>query len=202
MMPALAILAGYLLGSIPFGLLLGKLARGRDVRQAGSGNIGAANVARVVGASAGLATLLLDAGKGAAAVWLAGIATRAQIDWEVAAGIAAILGHLFPVWLKFRGGRGVATAAGVFLLIGPLAVAGAAAVWLIAMLVWRYASLSSIFAATALPVLMYWLYAPGYHPPQTVSFGAILAALLVIWRHRPNLERLVAGTEPRFGRKR
>jgi glycerol-3-phosphate acyltransferase PlsY len=202
MMPALAVIAGYLLGSIPFGLLLAKLAGGRDIRLAGSGNIGAANVARVIGAWAGGMTLLLDAGKGMAAVWLAGLVTHSTIHGQVAAGMAAILGHLFPVWLKFRGGRGVATAAGVFLLIGPLAVAGAAVVWVVAMLVWRYASLSSILAATALPPLMYWLYAPGYHPPQAVSLGAILAAVLIIWRHRPNLERLVAGTEPRFGRKR
>jgi acyl phosphate:glycerol-3-phosphate acyltransferase len=202
MTPALAVLAGYLLGSIPFGLLVAKLARTRDIRRAGSGNIGAANVARVAGVWAGLATLLLDAGKGAAAVWLAGLLTPSQTDWQVAAGIAAVLGHLFPVWLKFRGGRGVATAAGAFVLISPIAVGGAVVVWIIVMLIWRYASLSSIFAAAALPLLMYWLYAPGYHPPQAVSLGAIIASLLIIWRHRPNLQRLMAGTEPRFGRKR
>jgi acyl phosphate:glycerol-3-phosphate acyltransferase len=197
----LALLGGYLLGAIPFGLLLAKLARGRDVRRAGSGNIGAANVARVAGLWAGLATLLLDAGKGAAAIWLAGLLTHDHMAWVMAAGIAAVLGHLFPVWLKFRGGRGVATTAGVFLPIAPLAVVAAAMIWIVAMAAWRYASLSSILAAAAMPLLLYWLYAPGYHPPEVVSFAAIIASLLVIWRHRANLERLVAGTEPRFSRR-
>jgi acyl phosphate:glycerol-3-phosphate acyltransferase len=200
-MPALALLAGYLLGAIPFGVLFAKLARRGDIRQAGSGNIGAANVARVAGLPAGLATLLLDAGKGAAAVWLAGLLTHGRITWVMAAGIAAVLGHLFPVWLKFRGGRGVATAAGIFLLIAPFAVAAAAMLWIAVLAVWRYASLSSVVAAAALPLLLYWLYAPGYHPPESVSFAGILAALLVIWRHRANLERLAAGTEPRFNRR-
>jgi len=202
MMTVLALLIGYLLGSIPFGLIVSKIAGRRDVREAGSGNIGAANVTRVMGFGAGAATLLLDAGKGAASVWLAGLLTQNESSWVMAAGIAAILGHLFPVWLKFQGGRGVATAAGVFLLIGPMAVAAAAAIWLVVMLIWRYASLSSILAAASLPLALYWLYAPGYHPPRAVALGAIIASLLVIWRHRPNLQRLIAGTEPRFSRRR
>jgi len=116
----LPIAVGYLLGSIPFGVLIARVVGGADIRRAGSGNIGATNVARVVGAKAGIATLLLDAGKGALAVWIA-MRLRPSEAVIAAAGLAAILGHLFPVWLKFRGGKGVATAIGTFLMIGWLA---------------------------------------------------------------------------------
>lgn len=187
----------YVLGSIPFGYFIGKLS-GRDIRQAGSGNIGAANVTRVVGRGAGLLTLLLDGAKGSLAVWLTGRLAPGHGSWLMAAALAAIVGHMYPVWLGFRGGRGVATTAGAFLLISWKAVLGAGMVWLVTMLIWRYASLSSIMAAVALPLLMEILYAPGHAPSRTISLGTALASLLVIWRHRPNLQRLIAGTEPRF----
>ncbi len=189
---------GYLLGSIPFGYLIARVAGGSDIRQTGSGNIGATNVARTLGLGAGVLTLLLDAGKGALAVWLAGRYGHGVASPLVFAGVAAILGHLFPVWLKFHGGRGVATAIGVFLMIGWIAVVVDLVVWVVAMIVWRYASLSSMLWAAALPLLMYWLYAPGLHPPPEISVGTVLAAILILWRHRENMRRLVEGTEPRM----
>lgn len=191
-------LAAYFLGSIPFGLLIAKLRGRGDIRQAGSGNIGAANVARVVGAGAGVLTLLLDAGKGTLAVWLTARFTGENIAWMTVAGVAAILGHLFPVWLRFHGGRGVATGAGVFLLICPKAVGAAMVLWILVVAFWPYVSLGSIAAAAALPLLTYLLWAPGHAPPLVVSVGVLLAAVLIIWKHRPNIERLLAGTETKL----
>jgi glycerol-3-phosphate acyltransferase PlsY len=195
-------LAGYLLGSIPFGYLIVKLGQGRDIRAAGSGNIGAANVTREVGTAAGVATLLLDAAKGYLAVWLAAHFTGQSLRWMVFAALAAIVGHLFPVWLKFRGGRGVATGAGVFLPICWPAVVGALAIWALVVMFWRYVSLGSMAAAASLPLLVYFLYAPGHAPSHVLSLGTALAAALIIVKHRPNIGRLIAGTEPRFELRR
>lgn len=192
----------YLLGSIPFGFLIVKLREGRDIRAIGSGNIGAANVTRTAGPGAGVLTLLLDAAKGYLAVWLAARLTEENITWMVTAGLAAMIGHLFPVWLRFRGGRGVATAVGVFLPICSTAVLAALVIWLLVLAFWRYVSLGSIAAAAALPLLVYLLYAPGHAPPLTVSISTTLAAGLIIVRHRPNIERLIAGTEQRFTLRR
>lgn len=188
----------YLLGSIPFGFLIVKLREGRDIRAAGSGNIGAANVTRVIGPAAGAMTLLLDAAKGYLAVWGAAHITGEDTTWMVMAALAAIVGHLFPVWLGFRGGRGVATGLGVFLVICWPAVLAALAIWIVVVLIWRYVSLGSILATASLPLLMYLLYAPGHAPPRGLSLGATLAAVLIIVKHRPNLERLIAGTENRL----
>jgi glycerol-3-phosphate acyltransferase PlsY len=197
------VLLGYVLGSIPFGYLLVRARSGGDVRAMGSGNIGATNVARTAGMSIGVATLLLDAGKGYFAVWLAGHFSGGNIRIMMYAGLAAILGHVFPVWLKFSGGKGVATALGVFLMISWAAVVAAVAIFAIVVLFWRYVSLASVSAAAALPLLVYLLYAPGHAPPSAVTAGTLLAAVLVIVKHRLNIERLMAGTEPRFemGRK-
>jgi glycerol-3-phosphate acyltransferase PlsY len=199
----LLVLLGYVLGSIPFGYLLVRARSGGDVRAMGSGNIGATNVARTAGMSTGVATLLLDAGKGYFAVWLAGHFSGGNIRIMMYAGLAAILGHVFPVWLKFSGGKGVATALGVFLMISWAAVAAAVAIFAIVVLFWRYVSLASVSAAAALPLLVYLLYAPGHAPPAAVTAGTLLVAALVIVKHRENIERLMAGTEPRFemGRK-
>ena len=193
-------LAGYLLGSIPFGYLIVKLGRGGDIRAAGSGNIGATNVTRVAGAAAGVATLLLDAGKGYVAVWAAGQFTSGDINWMAMAGLAAIVGHLFPVWLGFRGGKGVATAVGVFVPICWQAVAAGLLIWLAVVAVWRYVSLGSIVAAASLPMLIYALYAPGSGnaPPYGVSLATAAASVLIIAKHRANFERLLAGTESRL----
>lgn len=188
----------YLLGSIPFGYLIVKLREGRDIRAAGSGNIGAANVTRTVGLGAGIATLVLDALKGYVAVWLMALITEDKIRWMMAAALAAILGHLFPVFLKFKGGRGVATGVGAFLLISWHAVLGAFVVWVLVIAGFRYVSLASMTAAAALPPLIYALYAPPHAPPLPVTLGAVVAAVLIIWKHRANIERLIAGTEPKL----
>jgi glycerol-3-phosphate acyltransferase PlsY len=196
-LPAVA----YLLGSIPFGLLIVKATGGGDIRTAGSGNIGAANVARNAGALAGIVTLILDAGKGYLAVWLAARETSANAHWMIAAAVAAVVGHVFPVWLGFKGGKGVATGLGVMILICWQAVAAAAAIWLLVVAFWRYSSLGSISAAAAMPVLVYLFYAPGHAPPSQVSLGTIAIAALIIAKHYQNIARLAAGTESRLGSK-
>jgi len=197
------VFASYLLGSIPFGYLLVRLRSGRDVRSVGSGNIGATNVVRAAGWSTGVATLILDLAKGMFAVWLAGHFSDGNIRIVMFAGLAAILGHIFPVWLKFSGGKGVATALGVFIMISWTAVVAAVAVFAIVVLFWRYISLASVSAAAALPLLVYLLYAPGHGPPTAVTAGTLLSSVLIIVKHRKNIERLMAGTEPRIemGRK-
>ena len=199
----LLVLLGYALGSIPFGYLLVRTRSGGDVRAMGSGNIGATNVARTSGWSVGAATLVLDAAKGFFAVWLAGHFSDGNIRLMMYAGLAAILGHVFPVWLKFSGGKGVATALGVFIVISWPAVAAAVAIFALVVIFWRYVSLASISAAAALPLLVYLFYAPGHAPPVTVTAGTLLTAVIVIVKHRENIERLIAGTEPPFemGRK-
>jgi glycerol-3-phosphate acyltransferase PlsY len=192
---------GYLLGSIPFGLILGKIFGKADVRAEGSGNIGATNVARVAGTFAGVLTLALDAAKGAAAVLLAAHFTNDSAGWMVAAGLAALVGHCFPVWLKFHGGKGVATAAGLFLALCPWALASSLSLFIIVVIVSRYVSLGSIAAAASMPLFVYLLWAPQHAPPLVVDFGAFAAAILVIYKHDANIQRLVEGREPRFGKK-
>lgn len=190
--------AAYLLGSIPFGFLIVKLVGGGDIRFRGSGNIGATNVAREAGVLPGAATLLLDGGKGYFSVWLAAHVTDGNPRWMILAALLTIVGHTFPVWLRFQGGRGVATGAGVFLPICWQAVVGALIVWVVVLAFWRYVSLASISAAASLPLLVYLLYAPRHAPPQSISAGASFAMLLIIVRHRPNIIRLLRGTEPRL----
>ena len=194
--------AAYLLGSIPFGLLIARAMSGKDVRSTGSGNIGAANVARSAGIIAGILTLLLDAGKGYLAVWLAARWTGGSPRWMIAAAVMAVAGHMFPVWLAFSGGKGVATMLGGFLPICPEAVGAACLLWILMVAFWRYSSLGSIIAAAALPFLIYILYAPRHAPPDYITFSTILISLLVLWKHRSNIARLVAGTENRIGKPR
>jgi glycerol-3-phosphate acyltransferase PlsY len=191
-------LAAYLLGSIPFGLILAKLFGGADVRKSGSGNIGATNVARVIGPLAGILTLLLDTAKGAAAVWLAAHFAYESATWMMIAALAALIGHCFPVWLKCKGGKGVATALGVFLALCPLAALGAVVLFILVAVYWRYVSLASISAAAAMPLLIYFLWAPHHAPPLTINVGTLTAALLIIYKHGANIQRLVEGVEPRF----
>jgi glycerol-3-phosphate acyltransferase PlsY len=195
-------LAGYFLGSIPFGWLLGRGLGGKDVRQHGSGNIGATNVARVAGLGAGIVTLILDAGKGAAAVWLALRVAQHSAAAMMIAGLAALLGHCFPVWLGFRGGKGVATAVGVFVVICPLAAAGGVWIFALAMVLWRYVSLASLAATAAMPLLVYFLWAPGHAPALVVTIGTLLAAGLIFCKHRGNLQRLREGAEPKFNSRK
>lgn len=194
--------AAYLLGSIPFGVLIAKALGGPDIRSVGSGNIGAANVARNVGVIAGALTLILDAGKGYLAVWIAGRSTGGNARWMMAAAVAVVIGHMFPVWLGFKGGKGVATSLGAFLPICPEAVAAAAAIWILLVAFWRYSSLGSIIAAAAMPLLVYLFYAPHHAPPDYVLFGTVLISVLVLWKHRDNMRRLIAGQESRLGSRR
>lgn len=195
-------LVAYFLGSIPFGYLIVKLTHGADVRASGSGNIGATNVSRVAGKTAGAATLALDAGKGYLAVWLTARWTNGNTRWMMAAALCAVMGHMFSLWLRFRGGKGVATTLGVFLPISREAVAAAAILWLVVVAFWRYASLGSIAAAGAFPILIYLLYSPGHAPAFAISLGSTIIAILVIVKHRQNISRLRAGTESRLTRSK
>lgn len=185
------IIGAYLFGSIPTGLLLGK-AFGVDIRATGSGNIGATNVYRTLGRRIGIATLLGDCLKGLLPVLLARYLDVGE-SWIVAVGLAAFLGHVYTVFLGFKGGKGVATALGVFLGIAPLAVLAALGVFVVVVAIWRYISLASIIAAALMPVI---IAAMGQKPP-VIAMTFFIAAL-VIYKHRENIHRLRAGTENRF----
>ena len=193
-----ALLTGYALGSVPFGLLLTRLGGAGDLRHIGSGSIGATNVLRTGRKGLAAATLVLDLAKGAAAVLLARQLTgepQAAATGALLGGLGAVLGHMFPVWLKFRGGKGVATGFGVLLAAMPLVGAIAALVWLGVAAAVRISSASALAAAAATPIVA-WLLG---RPPQAVA--AVLAiAVLVVIRHHANIARLLAGTEPRIGR--
>jgi len=195
------LIASYLLGSIPFGILVAKLFGAADVRRSGSGNIGATTVARTVGPLAGMLTLLLDAAKGSAAVWLAARWMGGEALAMVLAGLFAMLGHCFPIWLRFRGGKGVATAAGVFLALCPSAMLAAFILFLLVVGFWRYVSLASIVAAIALPIIVCLFARWGFVDGNALIYFSLLISLLVLWRHRSNFSRLLKGTEQRFNRK-
>ena len=190
--PLIWAVIGYLLGSIPFGLLLAR-GQGIDLRGVGSGNIGATNVLRTGRKGIALATLLLDAGKGAAAVLLA----QHFAGYEAAqiAGVAAFAGHCFPVWLKFQGGKGVSTLLGVAFAAAPLIGVCVALVWLGAAAITRYSSAGGLAAAVAAPVAGYFLGAPGW----AIAFAVM--AVLLWWRHADNIKRLANGTESKIGAK-
>jgi len=187
----LAAIVGLLLGSIPFGLILTRLAGQGDIRQIGSGNIGATNVLRTGNKALAAATLVLDGLKGAAAVWLAGWLVGTGPD--IIAGCAAVLGHCFPPWLGFRGGKGVATALGVFLALAWPVFLLAVLVWLVAARVWKISSLAALCAMGA-SVISSVVLTPG-----PVGIGILVIAAFVAFRHQENIERLVKGTEPRIG---
>ncbi len=197
-LPALALLLSYLLGSIPFGVILAKFLGGADVRKAGSGNIGATNVARVAGPAAGVLTLLLDAAKGWFAVWLAARLMHGETGFLVAAGFFALLGHCFPLWLRFRGGKGVATAAGAFATLCPEAMIAALILFALVVWFWRYVSLGSLAAAATIPLFVYFLWAPHFAPPNVMTLGSLAISAVVIFQHRGNIGRLVRGEEPKF----
>ncbi len=190
--------AAYLVGSIPFGLILARIFAATDVRKAGSGNIGATNVARVAGPIPGILTLVLDATKGAAAVLLAGYFSGNSSTWMMLAGATALVGHCYPPWLRFKGGKGVAPALGVFAALCLPALLLDLGFFIVVLLVWRYVSLASIAAAAGMPLLVYVLWAPGHAPPLVVTFGTLFCSGLVVFKHDANLQRLVEGTEPHF----
>ena len=200
----------YLLGSIPFGYLLVRIFRGEDIRQTGSGNIGATNVARSGAKGLGIATLVLDALKGAMAVGLAAFLAASKFNFcensspwfcvaplrlMATAALAAVLGHVFPVWLRFKGGKGVATALGVFCVLFPKAILVALAIFILVVAITRYVSLGSILGAIAFPVAAYFMQNPDW-------LSLLLASgvsLIIILKHHQNISRLLSGTENRFG---
>ncbi len=195
-------IGAYLLGSIPFGFLVAK-ARGIDIRSVGSGNIGATNAMRVLGKPAGIFVLLMDALKGFGAVWLCAVLWKkfcADADVEtlrIIAGIGAVMGHNYTCWLKFKGGKGIATTAGVYIALAPWPLLIALVVFILVVVLTRYISVGSITAAIALPAAV-WIMTP-----QNVLLGVVTTALgaLAIYKHKSNIQRLRAGTENRFGKK-
>ena len=187
------ILLGYLAGSVPFAFLLARRA-GIDVRFAGSGNVGAANVMRTTGTRRAVLVMALDVAKGALAVVLASVVVHAGITLTALAAAAAVVGHIYPVWLRFHGGKGVAVAAGVFAILTPIATAVAAGLFLIIVGLTRYVSLGSIAATVALPPAA-WMTGE----PVAVVFAAAGSGALILFRHRGNIRRLRAGTERRMG---
>jgi len=201
----LIVALAYLLGSIPFGYVIVRASKHADIRETGSGGTGATNVSRRAGKGAGVLTLLLDALKGAASILVARLllaepAFSADASWWIAAAaIAVIVGHIFPVWLGFRGGKGVATGVGVFLILAPLAVAFAGVIFLVIVLLTRYVSLGSIVAAATIPLFV---LIRNYITPQT-EFGplltvALVGAALIIFAHRSNIVRIIKGSESKF----
>jgi acyl phosphate:glycerol-3-phosphate acyltransferase len=195
-------IAAYLLGSIPMGYLLYRIFRRQDIRSFGSGNIGATNVMRAGGKGLGLATFALDVLKGCAAVWLGGYLASLWMPAvplrtaEAFAALCAVLGHMFPIWLRFRGGKGVATGFGVFLVVSPIAALAAIGVFAIVLALCRYVSISSIVAAISFPIFA-WLLVTGAQPFFFVA-GALVSLLIVV-KHHQNIRRLIAGTESRIG---
>jgi acyl phosphate:glycerol-3-phosphate acyltransferase len=204
---AIVVIASYLLGSIPFGYLAGRMA-GIDIRNCGSGNVGATNVIRTLGKSYGYPVFALDFLKGLGAVKMSIlIATRMQSEWNppemfgIVAAISSVLGHSFPVWLGFKGGKGVATSAGALFGLAPVAALVGVAIWIVTFWLTRYVSVASIAAAAALPFVILittWL---SRTTGKLLFYSSVCLAVVVIWRHRSNLSRLIHGTEPRFNRK-
>jgi glycerol-3-phosphate acyltransferase PlsY len=189
--------AAYLFGAVPFGLLVAK-SRGVDIRTQGSGNIGATNVFRVIGKGWGVFTFVLDALKGFLPSFVFPRLAGLDPDWGVLFGIVAILGHSFPVYLKFKGGKGVATSAGMLLGVAPIAVLVGFVCWVLCMIFSRIVSLSSIVATIAVAVTV-WVLDPA---ALVVNVALTILAVLVIWLHRANIKRLLNGTENRFGKKK
>src|ERR1700681_4239804 len=187
----LAIIVAYLLGGIPFGFLLVKLTHGADVRESGSGNIGATNVLRTTGRAAGVATLVLDIAKGFAAVWLAAELTGGAPEWTSLAALAVMAGHAYPVFLKFRGGKAVATFVGAFAYLTPLPLAAVLLLFAITVVVTGYISAASILAAITFPFGV-WII---LHPPVQVTAAAFIAGAFIVCRHKSNWVRLRAGKE-------
>jgi len=184
-------LISYLLGSIPFGYLLVKSTEGKDIRAFGSGNIGATNVFRK-SRLGGILTLVLDAGKGYLAVLMAGW-LGGGIEWQAVAAVFAIIGHIFTIWLRFKGGKGVAAGLGAYLALSPLALVTTLGVFVLILLLTRYISAASIGAMALFPI---WAYI--YGEPAPLIWGAVLGAVLIIVKHHQNIRRLLSGTENRF----
>jgi glycerol-3-phosphate acyltransferase PlsY len=208
------VVASYLIGSVPFSFLVVKLFAGQDIRQLGSRNVGATNVARTFGKTPGVIALLLDLAKGVAAVALARWMTalpgwtfptgvdaspwHSRAFWIALAGLVAVLAHMFPAWLRFHGGKGVATATGAFLAIDPRSVLAGAIVFLIVLLASRFVSLASMLSAASVPIFMRFLS----HEPFWTIVISIIIAMLIIVKHHSNIARLTQGTERRMGERK
>ena len=200
MLGLLSTLIAYLLGSAPFGYLIVRWQKGIDVRRTGSGSIGATNVMRSLGPVGFAATFVLDVGKGLGAVLLAAKIARNDPVWIAVAATVAILGHCFPIWLRFRGGKGVATGVGVFVALAPRELVLVLIVFAVVVAIWRYVSLGSIVATAAFPIFIYFLKQPP--PPLPIVVGATVGAAIIIAQHHSNLRRLLKGTENRLGKKK
>jgi len=208
MLTLFAVLVGsYLLGSMPFGYLAGRIA-GIDIQKVGSGNVGATNVVRVLGKRYGYPVFALDVSKGFAAVMISMLmAPGRPPEWSspeifgILAAVSSVLGHLYPPWLKFKGGKGVATSAGALLALTPVATLIGVVIWIVVFWLTRYVSLASITAAVILPIVILVIGLHDRHDGKLLVYSSICVAAVVIWRHRSNLSRLMRGTEPRF-RKR
>jgi len=201
------LLGSYLLGSIPFGYVAGKI-RGIDIRKIGSGNIGATNVVRVIGKRYGYSVFVLDFLKGFGAVKISmSIATDARPEWAspeifgIFAAIASVIGHSFPVWLKFRGGKGVATSAGALFGLIPLAALIGIVIWVLVFWFTRYVSVASVVAAATLPLVILIMTRLNQIHGNALFYSSLGLAAVVMWRHRSNFSRLMHGSEPRFTRK-
>lgn len=188
--------AAYVLGSIPSALLVVWLMTGKDVRREGSGNVGATNAVRIGGIAAGILVTAMDVAKGALPVWAMSVLNPASV-WLAAAMLAAVVGHCYPVWLRFAGGKGVATAFGAFVVLAPVPALAALGVWLVVLAVGRWVSLASLVGAAVFPLLVSILEQPG----PVLLVGVSLAAVLIIVRHHSNIRQLIAGSEPRIGGK-
>ena len=201
MTPILVLVAAYVIGAIPFGYLLVRVKSGADVRSMGSGNIGATNVLRTTGRTLGFATLLLDIGKGAFAVWMADRLLGGSPFWMSLTALAVMAGHAFPIFLKFKGGKAVASFVGAFLYLTPVPLLTVLLVFVITVAATRYISLGSVLAAGFFPVSVFLID----HPPNIVVISAAIAGAFIVWRHTSNLQRIRAGNENVFslgGRKR
>jgi glycerol-3-phosphate acyltransferase PlsY len=194
MTPILVVAAAYLIGAIPFGYLLVKLKSGEDVRSMGSGNIGATNVLRTTGRAAGIVTLLLDIAKGVVAVWIADRFTGGSALWMSAAALAVMAGHAYPVFLKFHGGKAVASFVGAFLYLTPLPLLATLIVFVAIVTVTRHISLGSILGAGCFPLAVYLID----HPPLPVLTAALIAGAFIVIRHKANMDRIRAGNENIF----
>ena len=188
------VVGAYFLGSLPTALLLVRWVTGTDVRKTGSGNVGGTNAARAAGLKIGAVVTVVDVAKGAAPVLVMQWYDPAA-RWLAVTMLAAVIGHIYPVWLRFKGGKGVATGFGAFLVLAPGPAAAALALWIVIVAVGRYVALGSMIASAVFPVILFFMR----HPPEPIIWAIVAVSALIVWKHRPNMENLVRGTEPRIG---
>jgi glycerol-3-phosphate acyltransferase PlsY len=198
MTATLVLVAAFLVGGIPFGYVLVRLQSGRDVRTMGSGNIGATNVLRTAGRGLGVVTLILDIAKGTFAVWLADRVLGGSPFWMSLVALTVMFGHAFPIFLRFRGGKAVASFVGAFLYLTPVPLLATLVVFAVTVAASRYVSLGSIVGAVCFPIAVFLIE----HPPRSVLIASLIAGAFIVWRHRGNIERIRAGSEHVLGSRR